>query len=67
MSDQAIKVIQAMPGNNKRCDPSNMWGKTGTLPFPCDRCGKSIRWGRVLSNGHVRAACETEDCFQIMS
>lgn len=63
----SLKVIRAIPGNLKRKDPDNMWGKSGLLDFPCQRCGKQISWGRVQFNGHIRAACETPSCFGLLS
>lgn len=67
MSDFALKVIRAIPGNGNRKDPDNKWGESGTLDFKCERCGKAIIWGRVRSNGHIRAFCSIPDCFRMMS
>jgi hypothetical protein len=39
-------------------------GQSGTVP--CPKCGGTIRWARAPSNGHMRAACDTPDCFAVI-
>lgn len=65
--DQTFRAIKALPGNNKRNDPDNKWGQQGLYEFSCDKCGKPVHWARVSSNGHMRAWCETNNCFYVMS
>lgn len=65
--DLSLKCMRALPGTDRKNDPDNQWGSTGTFDFPCEHCGKKVMWGRVRSNGHMRAACETLDCFAMMS
>jgi len=32
----------------------------------CPKCGKTMRWSRARSNGHVHAHCEAEECLSWM-
>lgn len=66
--DFSLRVIRSIPGSNRRADPDNMWDKSGVLPdITCVKCNKPVHWSRVSSNGHIRAVCETPNCFGILS
>ena len=58
---QTLSVLNLIPPNKKE-----NWGKSGTVQ-PCPRCGGQVDWARVKSNGHVRIACRTPNCIQMMS
>jgi hypothetical protein len=63
-----VMVLEAIPGQaipGRSHDDKSYWGKRGELPCPaCD--GGTVRWTRASSNGHLRAACTTPNCFSIM-
>lgn len=65
--DNTLKIVRAIPGSDRKKDPDNRWGTAGDLDFPCHKCGAGLHWARARSNGHIRAWCDTADCFRVIA
>lgn len=55
-----LAIVEHLGGPWKRGTP----GASGEIPCPV--CGGKLRFSRAGYNGHIHAACSTEDCVRWM-
>lgn len=51
-------IVESLGGPWKK----GMFGVTGAIDCPVCSCEKALRFSRAGCNGHIHAACTTEDC-----
>lgn len=54
--DTAVVVMQSI-GIDKKVTSGEV---------PCPKCSGTIDWSRSPTNGHLRVACRTPECFRMM-
>jgi hypothetical protein len=62
VAEARIAIVESLGGPWKRGTP----GASGTIDCPACKGVKTLRFSRAGYNGHIHAACSTDDCVRWM-